>query len=172
MNHDRRDCGGRLLTFARPNSQKDVGFRVGEATRATASSFCRCCRTVSRIPGVINVTSREVETVLNILSALKKKKKTSSNVRDSQFVDILDCKGGVKRKNKNANSPKPVGLKGSHSLLLLDLHGEAFHVGVFKVEAEVLPAEAQVGRHAVRRQSGGLGRRDGRKRLGGGGEQQ
>lgn len=47
-----------------------------------------------------------------------------------------------------------------HSLLLLDLHGEAFHVSVFKVEAEVLPAEAQVGRHAVRRQSRGLGGED------------
>lgn len=74
----------------------------------------------------------------------------------------------MREEKKNPNFPKPVGFKGSHSLLLLDLHGEALHVGVFKVKAEVLPAEAQVGRHAVRRQGGGLGRRDGRKRLGAG----
>lgn len=40
----------------------------------------------------------------------------------------------------------------SYLLLLLDLHGEAFHVSVFKVKAEGLSAQAQ-----VRRQSGGLG---------------
>lgn len=67
------------------------------------------------------------------------------------------------KREKNPNFPKAAGFKDSHSLLLLDLHGEAFHVSVFKVEAEVLPAEAQVGRHAVRRQSGGLGRRDGKR---------
>lgn len=44
-----------------------------------------------------------------------------------------------------------------HSLLFLDLHGEAFHVGIFKVKAEVFPAEAQVGWHVVRWQSRGLG---------------
>lgn len=37
----------------------------------------------------------------------------------------------------------------SYSLLFFDLHREAFHVCVFKVKAEVLPAEAQVGGHAV-----------------------
>lgn len=42
-------------------------------------------------------------------------------------------------------------LSDSYSLLLLDLHGEAFHVGVFKVKADVLSAKAQ-----VRRQSRGL----------------
>lgn len=73
--------------------------------------------------------------------------------------------GKRERKRKKKNFPKAAAFKCSHSLLLLDLHGETFHVGVFKVEAEVLPAEAQVGRHAVRRQSGGLGRRDGRERL-------
>lgn len=72
---------------------------------------------------------------------------------------VSDCEAA--KSEKNPNFPKAAGLKGSHSLLLLDLHGEAFHVCVFKVEAEVLPAEAQVGRHAVRRQGGGgLARRE------------
>ena len=62
-----------------------------------------------------------------------------------------------------------------HSLLLLDLHGEALHVGVFEVKAQVLPAEAQVRRHAVRQEAGGLREERGeekrqRKRGGGGGE--
>lgn len=43
-------------------------------------------------------------------------------------------------------------LSDGYSLLLLDLHGEAFHVGVFEVEAEVLSAQAHVGQR-----SGGLG---------------
>lgn len=86
-----------------------------------------------------------------------------SNICHSQFGITSDCEA-VKRK-KNPNFPKAAGFKNRHSLLFLDLHGETLHVGVFKVEAEVLPAEVQVGRHAVRRQSGGLGRRDGRERL-------
>lgn len=87
-----------------------------------------------------------------------------SNSSDSPFATVSDYEAVTRE--KNPNFPKAAGFKDSHSLLLLDLHGEAFHVGVFKVEAEVLPAEAQVGRHAVRRQSvGGLGRRDGRERL-------
>lgn len=56
----------------------------------------------------------------------------------------------VKKRNVIDNIQNP--LSDSYSLLLLNLHGEAFHVGVFKIKAEVLSAEAQ-----VRRQFGGLG---------------
>lgn len=45
----------------------------------------------------------------------------------------------------------------SHALLLLDLHGEALHVCVFEVEAQVLSAEAQVWRHHITWDGRGLG---------------
>lgn len=44
----------------------------------------------------------------------------------------------------------------TNSLLLLDLHGEPFHVGVFKVKAEVLSAEAQLSWKVVSRKAGRL----------------
>ena len=61
------------------------------------------------------------------------------------------------------------------SLLLLNLHGEALHVGVLEVKAEVLPAEAQILGHEVRRRRLGRGGARGHRpdishwRLGGGG---
>lgn len=61
-------------------------------------------------------------------------------------------KSAVLKKGKNNNQHRRAGCL----LLLLDLHGETFHVSVFKVEAEVLPAEAHILRHAVSRQPWGL----------------
>lgn len=39
-----------------------------------------------------------------------------------------------------------------YSLFLLDLHRQAFHIGVFEVIAQVLRAEAEIGREGVRRE--------------------